>query len=143
MKKLPPEGTVFMIPLRDNGFATGVVARISGDGHAFGYFFGPRLQSKDDFKLDSLDAKDALLIGKFGDRNFTSGHWDVVGQLKNWKEIRWPMVSLARIDEIAKKAWLSSYNDSFDCIQETAITVEEAANHPYLGASYSNFLYFI
>ena len=45
--KLPySEGSVFLVPLRNGGYARGVVARATGEGKGlFGYFFGPRLAS--------------------------------------------------------------------------------------------------
>lgn len=41
------KGAVFLIPLRDFGYAIGVLARSDGDGQCFGYFFGPRVKSNE------------------------------------------------------------------------------------------------
>ena len=41
------------------------------------------------------------------------------------------MLPLARVDESEHRAWLSTYDESFDCIEEVEIDVGEARNHPY------------
>jgi hypothetical protein len=42
-RKLPDsEGDGFAVPLRDGGYAIGVVARMDRKGSVLGYFFGPR-----------------------------------------------------------------------------------------------------
>jgi len=47
MKSIYDEGSVFLIPLRDGGFARGVVARIAPKRKVLlGYFFGPRLEKE-------------------------------------------------------------------------------------------------
>lgn len=131
MKKLPPEGSVFLVPLRDYGFAIGVLARVSGEGHCFGYFFGPRIQSKDDIDFDSLTPRHSVLVGKFGDLELFRGNWKVIAQILSWKDNRWGLVPLARVDELSGRAWLSIYDDDFNCVQENEITTEEASKYPY------------
>ena len=130
-RKSIDEGTVFLVPLRDRGYAVGVVARISGEGHAFGYFFGPRINGAADADTYSLKASDAVLVGKFGDLELIRGNWPEVDSIEPWDPSMWPMMSLARIDECAGKAWLSTYDDNFNCIGEKEITVDEAHSYPY------------
>lgn len=124
-------GTVFLVPLRDRGYAVGVLARNSGEGHAFGYFFGPRIDSGADVDIDRLEPGDAILIGKFGDLELLRGNWPEVGSIRPWDPSRWPIPPLARIDESAGKAWLSTYDEDFNCTREEEIRVEDANYYPY------------
>lgn len=125
------EGSVFLIPLRDNGYATGVLARADGEGQCFGYFFGPRVESKDDVDISSLAVENALLIGKFGDLEIIRGNWEAIGRVSNWERDRWKLMPLARIDRDAEKAWLCTYDDELNCIKEVAISTDKAERHPY------------
>ncbi|MGK3962050.1 immunity 26/phosphotriesterase HocA family protein [Sorangium sp. So ce118] len=126
-----PNGTVFLVPLRDSGYAIGVLARATGEGHAFGYFFGPRVSKASDVDMAKLIPKNALLVGKFGDLEILRKNWPIVGALKDWAPADWPMSPMARIDEVAGRAWLATYDDSFDCIEETEIDVDTASRYPY------------
>lgn len=68
-KKLPyAEGDWFGVPLKNGGYAVGIIARSRRSGKAlFSYFFGPRhweLPSMNDIR--GLTPADAILIGKFG-----------------------------------------------------------------------------
>lgn len=83
---IAPEGTVFSIPLRDHGFGIGVLARPDGKGICYGYFFGPRLDGKDSVNVDNLFAKEAMLIGKFGDHEIIKGGWKSIGLISDWKK---------------------------------------------------------
>jgi hypothetical protein len=62
MKLLYSEGSVLRLPLRDEGYARGVFARLAKGGRApFGYFFGPRLSSQDEVRLEDLHPGKAML----------------------------------------------------------------------------------
>ena len=126
-----PNGTVFLVPLRDGGHAIGVLARATGEGHAFGYFFGPRILQMSDVDMTTLIPENALLVGKFGDLEILRKNWPAVGILKNWAPANWPMLPMARIDEAAGRAWLATYDDSFNCIDEKEIDVDVASRYPY------------
>jgi len=78
-----------------------------------------------------LIPENSVLIGKFGDLELLRGNWKVVGQIQTWQENRWEMRPLARIDEGSGRAWLSIYDDAFNCIKEDEITVDEARKYPY------------
>jgi len=130
-KKLPPLGTTFLVPLRDGGFALGVLARADENGSALGYFFGPRVSGVDEVELDRIDPGDALLVGMFGDLELIRGNWPVVGKVRGWSSDRWPIPPMSRIDEKAGRAWLSTYDDALRCVNETEITPAEASRYPY------------
>ena len=125
------EGTVFVVPLRDRGCAVGVLARMSGEGHAFGYFFGPRIDCRASVDTGRLQPDEAVLVGKFGDLELLRGNWTEAGSIEPWEPSMWPMLPLARIDEGAGKAWLSTYDENFKCTREEEISIEDAARYPY------------
>lgn len=127
----PPEGTVFLVPLRDDGFSIGVLARADNAGRAFGYFFGPRVGRESRVHLPSLRPDQALLVGMFGDLELLRGNWPLIGSISPWSRSAWPIPPLARVDEVAGKAWLSTYGDDLRCTSENPISVAEAARHPY------------
>jgi len=100
-KKLPyEEGTAFAVPLRDGGFGVGVVARIAPKGKLLlGYFFGPR-SDEPEFDLTTLQAKKAVLVGRFGDLHLFDGRWFTFGQVPHWNRDEWPMPLFLKRDPL-------------------------------------------
>jgi hypothetical protein len=128
------EGDWFGVPLKDGGYAVGLIARKRRSGKVlFGYFFGPRrkqLSSPDE--LQDLTPADAILIGKFGDLSLYNGQWPIIGNAESWARNDWPMPPLVRIDEYAKKAWKVTYSedDPSLMVQETPCHLKEAYRFP-------------
>jgi hypothetical protein len=116
------EGTCFAVPLRDGSWARGVVARTTRRGPAFGYFFGPRLSSVTDAKVDDLEPASAMLVGKFGDMGLLEKKWPILGRVPHWKRDEWPMPPLIRVDERERRAWLAWYDDTtFECLRDREV----------------------
>lgn len=91
------EGSVFMVPLRDSGYARGVVARMRPRGTVlFGYFFGPRILSNEEVSLSDLIQSEACYCGKFGDLGIIKGTWNLIGSIPNWNRSDWPMPAFFR-----------------------------------------------
>lgn len=130
-RKLPVLGTAFLVPLRDDGFALGILARANGKGSAFGYFFGPRVSGATEVELARAVPEDALLVGMFGDLELLRGNWPIVGEVKGWSPEGWPLSPLSRVDEDAGRAWLSTYDDALQCVAETEINLADASRYPY------------
>jgi hypothetical protein len=109
--KLPyEEGSVFAMPLRNGGFARGVVARAPRRGRALlGYFFGPRLETPASATLDDLHPNLAVARIRFGDLGLIQGQWLVIGKVPNWNRADWPIPDFVRRDPISRKAWLVRY----------------------------------
>jgi hypothetical protein len=103
--KLPySEGSVFLVPLRRGGFARGVVARASEEGKAiFGYFFGPRLASKDQASLEGIRPRSAVKRIMFGDLGLINGEWSIIGAIPNWIRTEWPMPDFVRRDPLGRR----------------------------------------
>jgi hypothetical protein len=124
------EGTIFLVPLRDHGFGVGVIARINARGVALGYFFGPRMTNRGEVPR-ALEPRRALLVGQFGDLELRRGKWPLLGVVENWSPERWPVPRMARVDEVAQRAWLSTYDESLICVREEEIPLPDASRYPY------------
>jgi len=127
----PPLGSVFLVPLRDSGYGTGVVARSTGQGDCLGYFFGPRIRNEADVDVSQLQASRAILVGMFGDLDLINRNWPVVGNIPRWNPADWPVPRMARLDEAANRAWVSTYDDDLHCVNEEEISPAEALQYPY------------
>jgi hypothetical protein len=100
------EGTVFALPLRNGGFARGVVARAAPEGAVlYGYFFGPKLTSFDEVRSDNLRPEAAVAQMIFGDLGLMNGEWVILGSLPNWQRSDWRMPDFVRRDPVGKRAW--------------------------------------
>jgi hypothetical protein len=98
--KLPySEGSVFLVPLRDSGYARGVVARSGPQGKVlFGYFFGPRLPAQKRVEVSDLDPGKAIFRGRFGDLGLINGEWTILGRVPRWTRSLWRIPELVRWD---------------------------------------------
>jgi hypothetical protein len=97
------EGSVFLVPLRDGGYARGVVARANEEGKVlFGYFFGPRLSSKEDATLNGLQPANAIKRLMFGDLGLINGEWPIIGAIPNWNRSEWRMPDFVRRDVLGR-----------------------------------------
>jgi hypothetical protein len=127
------EGTCFFVPLREGGFARGVLARLDGQGRIFAYFFGPKLpEARGDF--EGVRSQDAELAGLCGDLGLLKGDWPQVGRLKDWNRSHWPLPALYREDVSDRLAWLTYYDDkSLDFVREEPVEYKgsQYAKHPY------------
>jgi hypothetical protein len=112
--KLPyTEGSVFLVPLCNGGYARGAVARTAAKGKVlFGYFFGPRIESTGSIVLDDLNPANATLRIRFGDLGLINGSWPVLGKIPNWNRAEWPMPEFVRRDPLSNKAWLVRRSDT-------------------------------
>lgn len=114
MKPSYPNSSVFLVPLKDGGFARGVVARAAPDGKLLlGYFFGPRLASLAEADLSGLEPSNAILSLRFGDLGLVKGLWPIMGKLPEWNPAEWPMPSAVRRDLLGNaKPVLVRYDDN-------------------------------
>jgi hypothetical protein len=107
------EGTVFTLPLREGGFARGIVARAAPEGAVlYGYFFGPKLSSAEGVQLDDLQPDEAIAQMIFGDLGLLNGEWKILGSLPNWHHDDWPMPDFVRRDPVGKRAWRVRRSDT-------------------------------
>lgn len=106
------EGDWFAVPLREGGFAVGLVARANPKAALLGYFFGPR-RSEVPILSDvaELDPAHAVLVGMFSHLGLTQRQWPIIGRLDNWDRTSWPMPVLFRHEELSGRSFRVYYDD--------------------------------
>lgn len=137
-KKLPyKEGDWIAIPLKNSGYAIGLIARPQRKGRILlGYFFGPKHEQIPNLEeLQDLKPEDASLIAIFGDLGLYTGQWPVIGQIPPWNRSKWPMPPFIRTDCISGKTSRIEYSeDDLTCeIRATPCGSEEAKRYPQDG----------
>lgn len=136
------EGDWFAVPLRDGGFAVGIVARANPGGVLLGYFFGPRsaeVPTIDD--VAELKPGDAALVAMFGHLGLTQGKWPILGRVEGWDRADWPMPAFVRYEELTGRSFKVLYDDTDPnkLVREELIPPGEAEQGPkdgLLGAGY-------
>jgi hypothetical protein len=106
------EGDWFAVPLRDSGFAVGLIARANPGGVLLGYFFGP-LRSEVPALAEAADLKasDAVLVRKFGHLGIVQGKWPLLGRLDGWDRRQWPTPMFVRYEELTGRSFRVFYDD--------------------------------
>jgi hypothetical protein len=132
MKRLPyNEGSTVAVPLRGQPlWASGIVARVNGQGIFLGYFFGPATPEPRSPAVD-LAPRDAVAVRLCGDRGLLDGDWDVTGTWPNWDPDQWPMPAFHREIELIGQSYRITYAD--DLLTEASVTPiseEEAEGLP-------------
>jgi hypothetical protein len=119
------EGSVFAVPLRNGGYARGVVARAGPEGKVlFGHFFGPRLDSVDQVNLKGIEPGKSILSIIFGDLGLINGEWRLIGSMSNWQRGAWSMPDFVRRDPIGKRAWRVRRSDVDPAKIESEVPIE-------------------
>ncbi len=138
-KKIPyKEGDWFAVPLRNGGYALGLIARLDGKGGFLGYFFGPR-HEQIPVQQDtiSLSSSDAILIRHFGDLGLLREEWPIIFHPDAWSRADWPLPAFARI--AVDEGWALrveySETDISKPLHEASINLEEARRLPEDGVS--------
>jgi len=135
-KETYEEGSWFGVPLKDSGYAIGMIARMKkgrGTKSVFGYFFGPRFSELPTLEdLIDLNPKDALLICRFGDLGLHNGSWPIIGRHSEWNREEWPMTKFVRIQLISGIGYKVTYDESNPgkMLAEEKCDASEAARYP-------------
>lgn len=140
------EGDWFAVPLREDGFGVGVVARANPKGALLGYFFGPRrpvVPVIDD--VADLRADGALLVGKFGHLGLTRGTWPIIGRLGDWDRDAWPMPVFVRYEELTGRSFKVFYDgdDPLQMVREEQVSPgvdEQGPKDGLMGAGYAEIV---
>jgi len=136
------EGDWFAVPLREGGYAVGVVARVNPKAALLGYFFGPRydeIPSLNDIR--DLRPGDAILVGKFGHLGLRQGKWPNLGRLAEWDRFEWPMPVFVRYEELTGRSFRVIYDadDPARLLREEQIapgTAEQGPKDGLMGAGF-------
>ena len=124
MKVNYSEGTLFAIPLRNGGFAVGLIARATKKGPwVLAYLFGPKRDAIPTLsQVSELDPSSAIKIARISDLHLINGTWPILGRSSDFRRSRWPFPRFLRSDEIGRRAWAIEYaEDDPGC---------EIAQHP-------------
>ncbi|MGC2775760.1 MAG: immunity 26/phosphotriesterase HocA family protein [Bradyrhizobium sp.] len=126
------EGTVFLIPLRDGGFARGIVARTPFRARRIllGYFFGPRLASPDDASFKDITPEQAVLCVRCGDLGLHDGAWPILSVHPEWERSSWPFPDFVRRDPLISRAYLVRYSDTDPRKREFERPIDPACDLP-------------
>jgi hypothetical protein len=127
------EGDWFAVPLRDGGFATGIIARANPKGVLLGYFFGPKREAVPSLdEVAELNPGDAILVRKFGHLGLTGGTWPVIGRFENWDRSQWTMPAFVRYEELTGRSFQVLYDpdDPNKFIREEQVSPGEAEQVP-------------
>jgi len=109
------EGDWFAVPLREGGFASGIIARAMPHRHGIliGYFFGPRRDVVPTLEdLAGLTASDSVLVRRFGDLGLLRKTWPLLGRLDNWERDAWPTPAFGRFEELTGRSFKVIYDDA-------------------------------
>jgi hypothetical protein len=123
------EGDLFAVPLREGGYALGVVARKNRSSILFGYFFGPRreaIPAIDD--VGRLSPSEAVLVARFGYLGLRDGTWPILGSVNSWIREAWPIPEFCRTEVPGGRTWKVTYADNLAApIHEERCSAEVAA----------------
>ena len=116
-----------MTPLRNTGFARGLVARLDGRGTVYGLFFGPRVSQSDDVNIHTiLQQKDVILQCRFGDLGFLRNEWKIVAHINDWSRAQWKLPAFLHVDSDGRTAFERYYNDKLEFVSERRVDCTEA-----------------
>ncbi|WP_157683580.1 Imm26 family immunity protein [Microlunatus soli] len=106
------EGDWIAVPLRSDGYAVGIIARMK-EMQIFGYFFGPKRDAVPELdELSGLRPDDAVLVGAFGGLGLKKGKWAVLGRFDNWDRADWAFPPLVRYEELTGQTYRVTYDDN-------------------------------
>ncbi|MEW6226331.1 MAG: Imm26 family immunity protein [Chloroflexota bacterium] len=132
-RRLPYQpGTWFAVPLRDDGFAAGRVARVDGRGRLLGYFFGPRRAMPPSCaEVAELRPRDATLIMMLGHLGLLSGRWPIICVDADPDLVGWPVPKFFHKDALLPDLWFArSYGETLELVGERRISEAEAVRLP-------------
>lgn len=124
------EGGVFAVPLV-SGFAFGILVRSDGRGRAYGVFYGPRVNAKEDLEISRLKKENEVLRCRFGDNGLHSGRWSMVGKLPSWNRMQWPIPKFWRRHDKDDFCYITEYDDDLNVLSELIAPKEDSMSLPY------------
>jgi len=143
------EGDCFVFPLRDGGFARGVIARhdLAHDrpiGKLLGYFFPPIYNTLSEAVIsEDLKQENAIYISLFSDGGLIKGDWKIIGKIEPWTREEWPLPIFGTVLELINKGELRRYDEeTLDTSSElwTRVSIDEALKYPKDGFAGHGFI---
>lgn len=142
------EGQWFAVPLRNEGYALGIVVRGNYKTVCLGYFFGPRYEKPPgDEVTREKKPEDAILITQFSDLGIINGSWPLIQSTRPFSREEWPVPKFGmEIPFSEGKGYIREYSfeDSGDwkLIRESIVDSNEVVNLPkdsFMGAGFVEF----
>ena len=127
------DGDWFAVPLRDGGFAVGVLALATKRGVLFGYFFGPKRNTVPTLEdTRGLTSRRAVLMCQFGPLGLTGETWPILGHDPAWDQVAWPVPELHRHEGLTGRSYLVTYSDDdrLEPVSQREVSYEEADRAP-------------
>ncbi|MGA7193539.1 MAG: immunity 26/phosphotriesterase HocA family protein [Anaerolineales bacterium] len=132
------EGQWFAVPLKDEGYALGIVARGNSmfKGGQLGYFFGPRYKNvPTEREVMIKKPTDAILVTWFGALGLLWGTWPLISSARPFQREEWPVPKFKRINSFKPSmGWLVEYRQDINGLerptQETYCDAKELEGFP-------------
>jgi hypothetical protein len=139
------EGDCFIFPLRDGGFARGIVVRMDTLGGILGYFYGPILQTSEEAKItNDLIPANAIYVHFCGDLGLVDDKyaWHVIGKIPDWSRKNWSMPIFGSVDLLRpSRGEIRIYDeDTLQLLRIKVVTASEAKQYPEDGVGGCGFI---
>lgn len=132
------EGDWFAVPLRTNGYATGVIARANPKGALLGFFFGPKRSSPPSLaEVAGLEPADAVLVAHFGHLGLLGQTWPILGSAENWERERWSATQFGHRESLTGRLLKVVFDDDDPNreLRRVPVSADEFDQLPRSGAS--------
>jgi hypothetical protein len=131
------EGQWFAVPLKDGGYALGIIVRGSSKTRGgLGYFFGPRYPDvPDEDETWRKQPADAVLVAWFLDDGISWGQWPLIPSTRPFRREEWPVPAFWRFEPgNLGKGWVVAYRQDDDGSkipeQQTYVDAKRAGRLP-------------
>ncbi|MEJ2711045.1 MAG: immunity 26/phosphotriesterase HocA family protein [Anaerolineales bacterium] len=131
------EGQWFAVPLRQDGYALGIIVRGSYKTKGgLGYFFGPKYEEvPGDRATWEKHPREALLIARFGDLGIVRGSWPLIQSTRPFSEEEWPIPKFGmEVPLPPGKGFIREYEQDSSgaliCIRQTPVDADKIQKFP-------------
>jgi len=131
------EGQWFAVPLRQGGYALGIIVRGSYKTKGgLGYFFGPKYEDVPGDKATwEKHPGEALLIARFGDLGIIRGSWPLIQSTRPFSKEKWPIPKFGtEVPFPPGKGFIRDYEQASSgeliCIRQTLVDADDLQGFP-------------
>lgn len=124
LKKI--EGSIFLVPLIDKGYALGLVARHYKHSTLL-YFFKEKYNTKiKEIPTEAIRKDNILWVKLAGDGAFLKNAWPILGALTIWDKSEWPVPVFKTLDILRGFPVAVFLDEQLEEISRKRITEKEA-----------------